>query len=151
IDGASLRSVLATGEMPGPRALLLAASVAETLAQLHRVGVVHKDVKPANLLFAPGEERLILVDFGIARGRRASHPDTHAPETLEGTLAYIAPEQTGRMNRGVDHRADLYSLGVTLYEMLTGQLPFVFSDAMELVHAHLARVPVAPSRLAPGV
>ena len=101
-------------------------------------------MKPANVLVDPATGQVRLMGFGIAsrlpRERQAPEP----PEFIAGTLAYMAPEQTGRMNRSIDSRSDLYALGVTLYEMLTGTLPFTTSDPMELVHSHIARQPVPP-------
>src|ERR1700733_4112931 len=126
------------------RFLRLAIAIAAPLTQLHRRGLIHKDLKPANILVnSAGEVRF--TGFGIAsrlsRERQAPDP----PETIAGTLAYMAPEQTGRMNRSIDSRSDLYALGVTLYQMLTGTLPFIASDPMEWVHCHIARKPVPPS------
>src|SRR6516225_8096418 len=114
------------------------------LCRLHERGFIHKDIKPANVLVNSATDQVWLTGFGIAsrlpRERQAPEP----PEFLEGTLAYMAPEQTGRMNRSIDSRSDLYSLGVTLYEMLTGTLPFIASDPMEWVHCHIARQPAPP-------
>src|SRR5467141_4209194 len=126
------------------RFLRLAISLATALGQVHRHGLIHKDIKPANVLVdAAGNVRL--TGFGIAsrltRERQAPAP----PEVIAGTLAYMAPEQTGRMNRSIDSRSDLYSVGVTLYEMLTGALPFAAADALEWVHCHIARQPTTPS------
>jgi PAS domain S-box-containing protein len=126
------------------RFLRLALSLSVSLQRLHERGLLHKDVKPANVLVnAAGEVRL--TGFGIAsrlpRERQAPDP----PEIIGGTLAYMAPEQTGRMNRSIDARSDLYSLGVTFYQMLTGALPFSASDPMEWVHCHIARHPAPPS------
>src|SRR6266851_870146 len=125
------------------RFLRLAIGLATALGQVHRHGLIHKDIKPANVLVdAAGNVRL--TGFGIAsrftRERQAPAP----PEVIAGTLAYMAPEQTGRMNRSIDSRSDLYSVGVTLYEMLTGGLPFMASDPMEWVHCHIARQPLPP-------
>jgi PAS domain S-box-containing protein len=126
------------------RFLHLAVGLVTSLSKAHQRGLVHKDLKPANFLVNPnGDVRL--TGFGIAsrlpRERQASEP----PETIAGTLAYMAPEQTGRMNRSIDARSDLYALGVTLYQMLTGSLPFTAGDPMEWVHCHIARKPVPPS------
>src|SRR5216684_505890 len=125
------------------RFLRLAISLATALGQVHRHGLIHKDIKPANVLVdAAGNVRL--TGFGIASRLTREHQAPAPPEIIAGTLAYMAPEQTGRMNRSIDSRSDLYSLGVTLYEMLTGSLPFTASDAMEWVHCHIARQPVPP-------
>jgi PAS domain S-box-containing protein len=125
--------------------LRLAISIAAPLGKLHRRGLVHKDLKPANILVNRASGEVWLTGFGIAsrlpRERQAPEP----PETIAGTLAYMAPEQTGRMNRSIDCRSDLYALGVTLYQMLTGALPFTAADPMEWVHCHVARKPMPPS------
>src|SRR5712675_2200485 len=125
--------------------LRIAIPLAGALRQLHQRGLIHKDIKPANILVDAASGGVWLTGFGIAsrlpRERQAPAP----PEVIAGTLAYMAPEQTGRMNRSVDSRSDLYALGVTFYEMLTGQLPFTAADPMEWVHCHIARQPVSPS------
>jgi serine/threonine protein kinase len=124
--------------------LHLAIGVASALAHLHQRGLIHKDIKPANILVNSVTGHAWLTGFGIAsrlpRERQAPAP----PEVIAGTLAYMAPEQTGRMNRSIDFRSDLYALGVTFYEMLTGELPFTASDPMEWVHCHIARRPAPP-------
>lgn len=124
--------------------LRLAVGIASSLGGLHSRGFVHKDVKPANLIVEPASGRSWLTGFGLVsrlpRQRQAPEP----PEIIAGTLAYLSPEQTGRMNRSVDSRSDLYALGVTFYEMLTAALPFAASDPMEWVHCHIARTPLAP-------
>ena len=126
--------------------LHLAISTAVALGKLHERGLVHKDIKPVNFLVNHDTGSVKLTGFGIAsrlpRERQAPAP----PEFIAGTLAYMAPEQTGRMNRSVDSRSDLYALGVSFYQMLTGALPFTASDPMEWVHCHIARQPVAPSK-----
>jgi PAS domain S-box-containing protein len=128
------------------RFLRLGIAIAGALTQLHRRGLVHKDIKPANILVNHATGAVRLTGFGIAsrlpRERQAPAP----PEFIAGTLAYMAPEQTGRMNRAVDSRSDLYSLGVSLYRMLTGALPFTAADPMEWVHCHIARQPVPPRK-----
>jgi serine/threonine protein kinase len=127
------------------RFLRLAISIAMALGKLHERGLVHKDIKPTNILVngATGEVRL--TGFGIASRLARERQSPHPPETIAGTLAYMAPEQTGRMNRSIDSRSDLYALGVTFYQPLTGALPFAAADPMEWVHCHLARRPVAPA------
>jgi hypothetical protein len=116
------------------------------LGQVHRHSLIHKDIKPENVL-VDDVDHVWLTGFGIAsrlpRERQAPAP----PEIITGTLAYMAPEQTGRMNRSIDTPSDLYSLGVTLYQMLTGRLPFAAADAMEWVHCHIARQPAPPDSL----
>jgi serine/threonine protein kinase len=131
--------------------LRLAIGIAPALAQVHQRGLIHKDIKPANVLVNSVTGQAWLTGFGIAsrlpRERQAPAP----PEVIAGTLAYMAPEQTGRMNRSIDFRSDLYALGVTLYEMLTGELPFTASDPMEWVHCHIARHPEPPNERVAGV
>ncbi len=125
------------------RVLRIAIGLAATLGQVHRRGMVHKDVKPANA-FVDAADRVWLTGFGIASRLPRERLTPAPPEIIAGTLAYMSPEQTGRMNRSVDARSDLYSLGVTLYEMLTDSLPFAATDPLEWVHCHIARQPVAP-------
>lgn len=120
--------------------LAIALQLAEILHDLHQHRVIHKDIKPANILIHPGSKQVKLIDFSIASLLPKETQEIQNPNVLEGTLAYFAPEQTGRMNRGIDYRADFYALGVTLYELLTGQLPFGSDDPMELVHCHIAKI-----------
>lgn len=131
--------------------LRLAVALSAALGRLHGQGIIHRDINPANVVVDSATEQVWLTGFGIAsrlpRERQVSEP----PETIAGTLAYMAPEQTGRMNRSVDARSDLYSLGVTLYQMVTGVLPFTAADPMELVHCHIARAAVPPAERTPGV
>ncbi len=131
--------------------LRVAIGLATALGRLHERGLIHKDVKPAHILVDAATGAVWLTGFGIAsrlpRERQAPEP----PEVIAGTLAYMAPEQTGRMNRSVDSRSDLYALGVTFYEMLTGALPFTAADPMEWVHCHIARQPTPPGERADGI
>ncbi|WP_224247051.1 trifunctional serine/threonine-protein kinase/ATP-binding protein/sensor histidine kinase [Hyalangium gracile] len=126
--------------------LSVALSLASTLAEIHNRNVIHKDIKPSNIILEPsGEARLI--DFGVATLQKVEHLAASPGHLIEGTLAYMSPEQTGRMNRAVDYRTDFYSLGVTLYELLTGQRPFQGKDALEWFHAHMAQTPRPPHEL----
>ncbi len=131
--------------------LRIAVPLTGTLRRVHERGLIHKDIKPANILADAASGGVWLTGFGIAsrlpRERQAPAP----PEVIAGTLAYMAPEQTGRMNRSVDSRSDLYALGVTFYEMLTGALPFAAADPMEWVHCHVARHPVPPNERVAGI
>ncbi|MEG5014794.1 MULTISPECIES: AAA family ATPase [unclassified Microcoleus] len=123
--------------------LEIAIQITDILDGLYRNRVIHKDIKPANILIHPETKQIKLIDFSIASLLPRETQEIQNPNVLEGTLAYISPEQTGRMNRGIDYRTDFYSLGVTFYELLTGKLPFECEDPMELVHCHIAKQPPA--------
>ena len=127
------------------RFLRFAIGLSSTLGKAARTGLIHKDIKPANVLVNAAKGQVWLTGFGIASQLRRERQSPEPPEFIAGTLAYMAPEQTGRMNRSVDSRCDLYALGVTLYELLTGHLPFTASEPMEWVHCHVARSPLSPS------
>src|ERR1700758_5570713 len=124
--------------------LRIAIGLAAALRELHKRKLIHKDVKPTNFLVDSMTGQVWLTGFGIASRLPRERQTPEPPEFIAGTLAYMAPEQTGRMNRSIDSRSDLYALGVTLYEMLTGSLPFSASDPMEWVHCHIARQPIPP-------
>ncbi|MDB6088276.1 MAG: multi-sensor signal transduction multi-kinase [Gammaproteobacteria bacterium] len=126
--------------------LRIAISLAGALRQAHARGLIHKDIKPANILVDVGTGDVWLTGFGIASHLPRESPNPEPPGAIAGTLAYMAPEQTGRMNRSIDCRSDLYSLGITFYEMLTGGLPFSAGDPLEWVHCHIARQPVPPDK-----
>jgi PAS domain S-box-containing protein len=136
---------LIQGPMETKQFLRFAIGLATALSQLHKRELIHKDVKPSNVLVDSATGRVWLTGFGIASRLPRERQSPEPPEFITGTLPYMAPEQTGRMNRSIDLRSDLYSLGITLYEMLTGSLPFTASDPMEWVHCHIARQPVPPS------
>jgi serine/threonine protein kinase len=125
--------------------LRLGIAIALAVGKLHQRGLVHKDIAPANILVCGASGEVRLTGFGIASRLARERQSAHPPETIAGTLAYIAPGQTGRMNRSIDSRSDLYALGVILYQMLTGALPFTAADPMEWVHCHIARRPAPPA------
>jgi PAS domain S-box-containing protein len=127
------------------RFVRLAISIAAALGEVHLRGLVHKDLKPAHILVGESMQSVRLTGFGLATLLPRERQSPAPPETIAGTLAYMAPEQTGRMNRSIDARSDLYSLGVTFYQMLTGSLPFTASEPMEWIHCHIARKPIPPS------
>jgi PAS domain S-box-containing protein len=131
--------------------LPLAVPLATAVGRLHARGLVHKDLKPANILVDTASGSVWLTGFGIASRVPREHQAPAPPEVIAGTFAYMAPEQTGRMNRSIDSRSDLYALGVTFYEMLTGALPFMAADPMEWVHCHIARQPPPPDERVAGI
>ena len=125
--------------------LRIAIGLANAIGRLHARDLIHKDIKPANVLVNSATGEVWLTGFGIATRLPRERQSPEPPEFIAGTLPYMAPEQTGRMNRSIDSRSDLYSFGITLYEMLTGSLPFSASDPMEWVHCHIAKQPTPPS------
>ena len=131
--------------------LRIALSLAVALGRLHARGLIHKDIKPAHILVNPETGEVKLTGFGIASRLPRERPVPAPPELMAGTLAYMAPEQTGRMNRSIDTRSDLYAYGVTLYELLTGTLPFTATEPLEWVHCHIARLPPPPTERVPGI
>ncbi len=147
----SLRAHLNGAALAVDEALRIGVRLATALGTVHGAGIIHKDINPSNVVINPATGALKIIDFGIATALSRQSPGVREPDLLEGTLAYISPEQTGRMNRAIDSRADLYSLGVTLYELLTGAVPFHTADAVEMIHAHIAQEPTAPHERAPGV
>jgi predicted ATPase/transcriptional regulator with GAF, ATPase, and Fis domain len=152
VGGTTLKELIARGQLDLRGFFDYALQLASTLAEIHRRGIIHKDVTPANVIVDPAAGRARLADFGIA-SRLSAERQRHLqhPHLLEGTIAYMSPEQTGRMNRDLDYRSDLYSLGVTFYEMLTGRLPFESADLLEVIHGHVAVTPVAPQVRSPAV
>lgn len=130
---------------------ILSRQIVDVVAQLHGLNIIHKNINPSNIAYNPDTHDLEMIDFGLATTLNREAPALKNPKVLEGTLAYLSPEQTGRMNRTMDYRTDYYSLGVTFYELLTGVLPFEASDAVELVHCHLAKTPVSPHVLNPAI
>ena len=138
--GVSLEQYIQQQQLDLTEKLAIALQITDILHDLHQHRVIHKDIKPANILIHPQSKQIKLIDFSIASVLPKETQEIQNPNTLEGTLAYLAPEQTGRMNRGIDYRSDFYAFGVTLYQLLTGCLPFVADDPLELVHCHIARI-----------
>src|SRR5262249_19157752 len=131
--------------------LPLAIRIVSAVADIHRHSLIHKDLKPENILVHPESGEVRIAGFGIASRLPRGISGARPPRLIEGALPYLAPEQTGRTNRALDGRSDLYSLGVVFYQMLTGRCPFEASDPIEWVHCHVARAPPPPSALAPGI
>jgi serine/threonine protein kinase len=129
--------------------LELAIQVTTALTHIHRSHVVHKDIKPANIIVNSETQQVKIGDFGLAAFLPHGQQIVSSDRRIEGSLAYLSPEQTGRMNREIDCRSDLYSLGITFYELLTGQLPFQGNDPLEWVHCHIARSPLPPIEVLP--
>ena len=141
--GDSLAHLELAGNLELVEFLKLAIAITKALSSIHAVQIIHKDINPANIVYNSDTKEVKLIDFGISSTLSRENPSFSNPNILEGTIAYISPEQTGRMNRVLDYRSDFYSLGVTLYELLTGKLPFEAQDALELVHCHIARQPAS--------
>ncbi|MFQ4138517.1 PAS domain S-box protein [Nodosilinea sp. PGN35] len=133
--------------MPLSVFLNMAIAITGTLGKIHAAHIIHKDINPGNIVFNPRTGVVKIIDFGIATRFSRTNPTFRSLHLLEGTPAYLSPEQTGRMNRMLDYRTDFYSLGATFYELLTGQLPFPTKDLLELVHCHIARPPTPPHEL----
>lgn len=142
--GQSLEKIVQTKQLTLDEFLFVAIQVTQIMGEVHQRHVIHKDINPSNIVWNQQTDRVKLIDFGIATKLSKETTTFRNPNLLEGTLAYISPEQTGRMNRDIDYRSDFYSLGVTFYKLLVGQLPFESTDAMELVHSHIAKQPIPP-------
>ncbi|MEG4630482.1 AAA family ATPase [Microcoleus sp. AR_TQ3_B6] len=140
-----------TSPLPLDEFMPIAIQIVQTLEGLYHNRIIHKDIKPQNIILHPKTKEVKLIDFSISSLLPRENQEIQNPNVLEGTLAYMSPEQTGRMNRGIDYRTDFYSLGVTFYELLTGQLPFNSTDPMELVHCHIAKIPTPPIYLVPAI
>ncbi|MBN1365669.1 MAG: diguanylate cyclase [Syntrophaceae bacterium] len=151
-NGVSIKSLLDKRERFDLKSFLeISSKIAETLGQIHIKEVAHRDIKPHNILINKSTGAVKITDFGISAILTHENSEVYNPDFIVGTLAYMSPEQTGRMNRTVDYRTDLYSFGVTLYEMLTGSLPFRSRDPMDLIHSHIAIMPEPPVRHDPDI
>lgn len=147
--GIPLKQFLSHSPLEMPEFLDIAIQLASTLAALHQNQIVHQDINPHNILINPQTGQVKLIDFSISSRLSREKRTIGNLDLLEGTFAYLSPEQTGRMNRVIDYRTDFYSLGVTFYEMLTGRIPYQTTDSLELIHCHLAKTPPAPKHLNP--
>ncbi len=151
IDGVPLRDLIAYGRIATDEFLRVAIRIASALSEIHAADIIHKDIKPQNIIVNREAGEVRITDFGVSTQLSREQQKLVSPSRLEGTLAYMAPEQTGRMNRPLDYRCDLYSLGATFYELLTRRRPFTATDPMELVHSHIARTPRPPHEVDPTV
>jgi len=145
--GESLKLLMSDRQFTLKEFLTIAIKTTESLGAIHAANIIHKDINPSNIVYNSETEQLKIIDFGISTRLSRENQTVGNIDLLEGTLAYIAPEQTGRMNRGIDYLSDFYSLGITFYELLTNKLPFATTDPIELVHCHIAQQPVTPHEL----
>ncbi|MDM8568015.1 AAA family ATPase [Thiotrichales bacterium HSG1] len=150
-DGSSLKQLMLERAFNLKDFFSFAIQITEGLGYIHAANIIHKDINPSNIIINPKTKQVKIIDFGIASRLPRENPTLTNPEQLEGTLAYLSPEQTGRINRSIDYHTDLYSLGITFYEMLTGKLPFTATDAMELVHCHIAKTPIPVCEVNPEI
>ncbi|MBD1924539.1 AAA family ATPase [Microcoleus sp. FACHB-831] len=149
--GISLKGHINLGNLNLSSSIQLGIQICEILGELHQKSIIHKDIKPHNIIFNNNTGQVKITDFSIASLLSSENQTISSPNLLEGTLAYMSPEQTGRMNRVIDYRTDFYSLGVTLYEMLLGELPFLVTDPIELVHCHIAKQPLPLYKINPSI
>ena len=151
IGGESINKVLETDTPTLNEKLFLAIRITKIIGEIHAHKIIHKDINPSNIIWNREDNRIKIIDFGISSELSIEFAEAMNPETLEGTLPYMSPEQTGRMNRSIDYRTDLYSFGVFLYQLFTDVLPFNTRDPMELVHSHIARIPTSPEIVNPKI
>ncbi|MDZ8109190.1 MAG: AAA family ATPase [Nostoc sp. DedQUE12a] len=149
--GESLTKILTIRKFTLTQFLKLAIQITQSLSEIHSANIIHKDINPSNIVFNPETQELKIIDFGISTDLLRETLTIKNPTVIEGTLAYISPEQTARMNRSLDYRTDFYSLGATFYQLLTNQLPFDSTDALELIHYHLALEPIPPHFIDPEI
>jgi PAS domain S-box-containing protein len=151
-DGEPLTTLISKGKIGLEQFLKIAIGLAEILGDIHEKRIIHKDIKPQSILIDTATQKIKLINFSVSSlfPGESSVP-VSSVEMVEESLSYISPEQTGRMNRIIDYRSDLYSLGIVFYEMLVGEVPFRAEDPLELVHSHMAKVPVSPRESDQGI
>ncbi len=149
--GQSLKILIDSQKFSLTEFLQIAIQITDILGQIHAANIIHKDINPSNIVLNPSTGQVKIIDFGISTVLSRENFTLKNPNFLEGTLLYMSPEQTGRMNRAIDYRTDFYSLGVSFYELLTNKLPFETSDALELIHCHIAKQPIPPQELQPEI
>ena len=149
--GESLKILMNQREFNLEEFFKIALAVTNILGKIHQQNIIHKDINPSNIILNTKTGQVKIIDFGISTILSSENPTIKNPNLIEGTLAYMSPEQTGRMNRAMDYRTDFYSLGATFYELLTQQLPFDTTDAIELVHSHIAKQPIPPHEINPQI
>jgi diguanylate cyclase (GGDEF)-like protein len=151
IDGESVDRICRSADLEIFEKLALAIQITESIVQIHQQNIIHKDINPSNIIWNRSKNQVKLIDFGIAAELLREASQCVNLNILEGTLNYMSPEQTGRINRPVDYRTDLYSLGITLYELFTGKLPFSGNDELEIIYCHIAKMPIPPVDINPQI
>ncbi|MEH2028369.1 MAG: AAA family ATPase [Nostoc sp.] len=151
IGGINLKQFINNNKLNIINCLHLAIQLVDIVIDLHEQHIIHKDIKPQNIIINPKSMQVKITDFSIASRLSKENAISSNPNLLKGTLAYMSPEQTGRMNRTIDYRTDFYSLGVTFYELLTNKLPFNCSDPLEIIHSHIAKQPIPPHHINPEI
>ena len=151
VDAVSLSNSIEKGSLSIDSFLKIAIKVSSILSEIHSINIMHKDIKPANIIWNNQNDIIKLIDFGISTQLARENSNAKNPKIMEGTIAYMSPEQTGRMNRSIDYRTDFYSLGITFYYLLANKLPFQSEDSMEVVHFHIAKTPASPNSLNPEI
>ena len=147
IEGQNVKEVIQQQKISSDQKLKLAFQLATAVAEIHKLNIIHQNLQPENCIVTKGFEKVVIIDFDKAISNNGIITETSPEGFSLNELKYMAPEQTGRIHQAVDHRADLYSLGIILYELFTNALPFDSKDPSELLYAHLARTPVAPQEM----